>query len=688
MSRLLLTALLATLPYQLFAKPKTIDFSMVISGGVSLGAYEAGYNWSVIKLLSTISHKDATLLPQLRSVSGASAGSINATLTALYWCQKEDVPLHNTIEDNLFYQTWVNLDIKDLIVKESETENKSTLFTRKALQRKADNIMRHMRRPIFQKNCQVPLGISVTKVSPVIEEVSGIKIKKQHFAVPLTLEEEGGTMVVKNNPIRSATDSYIAIPGIEKDRTKLIDLLFASSAFPGAFQQVKLTYSYKGKVDSGYFIDGGAYDNIPLQLAMDLSPEASHFLFIDPHHMRKEKKQNRMQDEQMPVGFLNTNLLPLFNTIEIYQSMKLYETINRYFRNNSRYTLMLSSRYHPLTGKFLSNFGAFLDRNFREYDYFVGVYDAIYDLAKSMREKGAYPHQTQKSLMKHFKQILRIDAHPNAKSAYTMLYNAEFAHKLPQPKGKFATIYRAFDLQKSDETRYDMASFKSFLKRLDLRYLPHSRKSFLNYAQKDIDHWYKKPLRYIINRIATLENERAKIYPEHETVAKATDISAWVGNSFLHDKIGFDLLPLAIPQTQERAYWWLKLFPGEIASDLANGGLSFGYSAYYHLNKPFISGIQLKGSYVVSDNTNNFIRADLNLFKGYDDFMTFGAGMSFFGNTEGEFYDKESAYGFNLFVDFSDIFRFTYVHREGVKEDDAFYFGIENIPGLIYWLKR
>jgi len=332
---------------------------MVISGGVSLGAYEAGYNWSVIKLLSAISHKDATLLPQLRSVSGASAGSINATLTALYWCQKEDVPLHNTIEDNLFYQTWVNLDIKDLIVKASETENKSTLFTRKALQRKADNIMRHMRRPIFQKNCKVPLGISVTKVTPVIEEVSGIKIKKQHFAVPLTLEEQGGTMVVKNNPIRSATDSYIAIPGIEKDRTKLIDLLFASSAFPGAFQQVKLTYSYKGKVDSGYFIDGGAYDNIPLQLAMDLSPEASHFLFIDPHHMRKEKKQNRMQDEQMPVGFLNTNLLPLFNTIEIYQSMKLYETINRYFRNNSRYTLMLSSRYHPLTGKFLSNFGGF-----------------------------------------------------------------------------------------------------------------------------------------------------------------------------------------------------------------------------------------------------------------------------------------------------------------------------------------
>ncbi len=41
-----------------FSKEKSqrekLNFSMVISGGVSLGAYEAGYNWAMIKMLSRI----------------------------------------------------------------------------------------------------------------------------------------------------------------------------------------------------------------------------------------------------------------------------------------------------------------------------------------------------------------------------------------------------------------------------------------------------------------------------------------------------------------------------------------------------------------------------------------------------------------------------------------------------------
>jgi len=92
-----------------YAKDDTINFSMVISGGVSLGAYEAGYNWTTIKVLSTIRDKNQNLKPNLSSVAGASAGSINALISTIYWCQKESIPLKNSIDDNLFYDTWVNL---------------------------------------------------------------------------------------------------------------------------------------------------------------------------------------------------------------------------------------------------------------------------------------------------------------------------------------------------------------------------------------------------------------------------------------------------------------------------------------------------------------------------------------------------------------------------------------------------
>ena len=58
---------------------------MVISGGVSLGAYESGYNWAMIKMLNKVRVNGKLVEPDLRSVAGASAGSINALLSAMYW---------------------------------------------------------------------------------------------------------------------------------------------------------------------------------------------------------------------------------------------------------------------------------------------------------------------------------------------------------------------------------------------------------------------------------------------------------------------------------------------------------------------------------------------------------------------------------------------------------------------------
>jgi predicted acylesterase/phospholipase RssA len=95
---------------------KKLNFSLVISGGVSLGAYEAGYNWAMIKMLNEIKRSGKFVEPDLRSVAGASAGSINALLSAMYWCQKDSVPLKNSVDDNLFYETWVNLGIEDLVI--------------------------------------------------------------------------------------------------------------------------------------------------------------------------------------------------------------------------------------------------------------------------------------------------------------------------------------------------------------------------------------------------------------------------------------------------------------------------------------------------------------------------------------------------------------------------------------------
>ena len=678
--------------HTLYAEREKLDFSMVISGGVSLGAYESGYNWAMIKMLQKIKKEGSLVEPYLRSVAGASAGSINALLSAMYWCQKDTVPLKNSVDDNLFYDTWVDLGIDDLLIKGEDAENKSSLFTRKNLAKKADKIIEHMEKQIYRKNCEVPIGVSVTKATPIVETIKGIKIKNQHFSIPLTFKERNGKAIVSNRDMPPSTDFYISIPGIERDKSKLIDVLFASAAFPGAFAQVKLKYIYKGKTKSSYFIDGGAYDNIPLRLAIELNEKASSFVFIDPNNMRKEPiASDEEEEEQVPVGFITTNAIPLLHSLEIFQSMKLYQAINQYIRNDESKSLILSSRYHPLTGGYLSHFAAFLDKNFRIYDYYVGVYDAIYHLASSLKEKKQYANIPRVKLMNQLKTRLGIDRNPEALAAYNLFLETEFYNKKQKTKDRYSSIYNAFNTKKVDSKRYDSEEFKNFLIKLDMRYLDKYEKSFLYYAKKDVDSWYKKPLRAVVARVATLENDRAEIYEDHRAIAKVTNVSAWAGSTFIKKKDGFQFLPLNVPQDKDKESlrMALRLLPSEIATDMSNGGLSLGYTALYYKDMGIINGFEGKASYIVADDTSNFMRIDMNAFNEYDDFMKLGAGISVFGDMEGSFYKEDSAYGANAYVDILDIFRLTYVYRKGDNmKSNYLYFGIENIPSLIYWLGR
>ena len=669
-----------------------IDFSMVISGGVSLGAYEAGYNWAIIKMLSEIKTKNPHIDPQLQSVAGASAGSINALLTAMYWCQKESIPYQNSVEDNLFYETWVHLGIEDLMIEGEDPDNRSTLFTRKVLRDKADKIMKHMSKPIYKEGCEIPMGFAVTKVTPIIEEFQGIKIKNQTFSIPLTFKISNGKAKIVNQEMPPSTAFYLSIPGIEKDYTKVTDVLFASSAFPGAFQQVKLRYGYKGKVYSQYFIDGGAYNNVPLQLATELDPDAKLFIYMDPSNMRKQPKVKEvLVEEEPPVGFITSNLSPLSTAVDIFQQMNLYQAINQYFRNNPERKLVLSSRYHPLTAGYLEHFGAFLDLNFRLYDYYVGVYDGIYHLAKNLKKGGEFKEFSQTQLMNHLMRHLAIDKNPEALTAYRFFLATEFKQTKPHRDNRYAAIYYAFNLKEPASKRYTTPEFTAFLGKLDMRYLPVKKDSFLADARKDLKSWGKRPLRRLVNRITALENDRGRAYPDYKPTAKAISIAAWGGSSLIKKKEGWDIFPLNAPRDKgnEGLYTALQLLPSEIATDTVNGGLSLGYSAYWYKDMGLINGFEFKPSYTFNEDEGDFIRMDIDAFAEFDDFVKVGLGISGFGNIERDFYEKDSAYGTNVYVDVMDIFRMTYVKRHGdIEDNDYFYLGIENIPSLIYWLNR
>jgi len=682
-----------TLNAEFTEEKKPLDLSMVISGGVSLGAYEAGYNWAMVKMLTNIRDNSQKVEPKLRSVTGASAGSINALITAMYWCQNPNIDDTNSIDNNLFYNTWVDLGLSDLIITDHNSDNKSTLFTRDKLKIKSQAILDQLKKPIYTKGCEVPLGFSVTKAKPIITEFqqSGIKIKNQHFSIPFTLKEENNRLLLSNRKMPKSTDYYISIPDIEKDHSKVIDVLFASSAFPGAFKQIKLDYIYESERKSSYFIDGGAYDNLPLQLATELDKRAKEFIFIDPSNMRKEKKELEEEEEKEPVGFLTSNAIPLLDSLDIFQSMRLYNAINQYFGEGSGKKLILSSRYHPITGKFLGHFGAFLDKDFRKYDYHVGVYDAIYHLSKSMKEQGYASNISQEELMMQQKISLGIAKNAEALLAFNLFFTTEFSPTKPIIiKDKFSNIYFAFNKQLNDIERYNLTEFKTFLHKLNPKYMTDEA-SFIPRDDRSIQNWYKRPLQLLINRITVLENNYADIEGNSKVLANTTNMMAWMGNNFVKKQNGFDFLPMNIPEHTSNPILanTLRVLPNEISTDVKNGGLGLAYNIYSYQEENNNYGFESKIAFHQSDDVSNFLRLDVNMFKEKKDFIKFGLGGSLFGNPSGSFYNKDSFYGVNTYVDILDIFRLTYVRRFGDTEEKNFiYFGIENLPSLIYWLQR
>lgn len=680
------------------AKEKGIDFSLVVSGGVSLGAYEAGYNWAIIKMLKDLKGRRTIGDVKLKSVSGASAGSINSLLSAMYWCQKSSVHLKNSVDDNLYYDTWVDLDIEDLIISGKDPNNKSSLFTQKPLEEKGESIIKHLNRAIYEKNCKVPLGISVTKVTPIVENISGLQVKNQHFSVPLTFKEHNGRGVVVNRTISDSKDFYISIPGIRSDKKRLIKLLLASAAFPGAFKHTRLEYEYKKERHSSYFMDGGLYDNIPVGLAMALDRNTSTLLFISPGNMRKEAptKSVYVEHDVEPVGFLGSSLLPVFSSFDIMQSAKLYEAINQNFRDKRDKRLLISSRYQPITGMYLQHFAAFFDRNFRLYDYHVGVYDAVYNLSVFLKKD--YPDEfassSLASMMDNLMKSLEIDRNSTSYRAYEMLKNNELEGKIPETNDMFSAIFNAFNHVKPDDIRYDADEFEEFLSRLDITQLKFKDGSFLSYAKKNTKGWYKRPLGTMIERISVLENQRAEIDSDYKPIAMIASVSAWLGRSYFEEKNGFYYSWFAPDNNtfNSKVPYALWLLPNDIAVDLKNGGFSFGYSGvYYNENKEIFDGFELKGSYVFESHAVDFVRFDTDAFKEFDDTYKIGIGPSFFGNTEGgSFYDKDRAFGYNAYIDFIDIFRLTYAHRYNSDkvDEDYVYFGVQSIPSLINWMKK
>jgi len=671
----------------LTANSRQENFSLVISGGISLGAYEAGYNWALLKYMTYLKYYSTRTDIDMKSIAGASAGAINTLMSTLAWCRsKESLDVNNTIDDNLFYQMWTEVDFEDLLIDKNgvqDPDNTTSLFSRRKIEKQAQKIVKEMHRPLYDRECRVPFGFAVTRVEPKRVTISGISLDNKLFHIPLRFETDGQGrgMVYDDRVLQRSNIIHLSQAGRVSDDA-LKKAMFASSAFPIAFEQVDLTYWYKGVQEEALFLDGGVFDNVPLDLAIRLAgSQSSDYIFMDPKNTRRKYLPLGVRKLETPQSSpTNTAIELLFDIFSASESSLLYNTLSEHFGSNSR-KIHLSDRYFPITGMLLEHFGAFLDHGFREYDYYIGVYDAMINSAKYVcgEDNDACFQRAKETIYK----ILVKDS-PRAEGFLNFLSREEFGAPFVPGKYKvdsdFMKIYEAL----KGVSIYDMQDFHTFIEKLKSSgYRAHN--PYLRHALDYPDEWYRQTLASIVQRVVMLERKNSK------NLSKTiTAVAAYTAGSFYRHKSGYVYNPVSAPLDQDKL--WVKMLPYEVA--VGKNMLSLGYENYYFFdhNKWYLPrALELKPSVSleITDRKNqvSFLRLDANLnFEPKRDIVSLGFGVSAFRDLDNRI-DKEIDFGGNFYVDLLNMVRITATRRGDYRGQDWYiYAGINDIPSFVYWL--
>jgi len=392
--------------------------ALTISGGVSLGSYEAGVNWALVRVLRETNAK-------LEAVTGASAGNINTVLTAYSWCgldSKVQKP-----EESLFWNAWIPVDIDNLAPREFETgyADGDGVFSRSAFDSALDYVKK-VSKTVAPADCSLRLGITLSKREAGLVTIDAgtknLKIPAMRYVVPFKAAASAGQQLKFLSPAEAEINAWTieelglhllpGPPGAEFTLEEpLLDYVQAASAFPYAFGSMNLKYwerrsecstaPPKYVSDSGVFLDGGVFDNVPVGLALRLlaggqsTQEGSFVIYIDPDQRRNGTPRS-VEEQVAPLAGVDSTRAFLASAVGSARKQEL-QTVARYDLSKQELKnveFRLTGRTTNVFGEYYAAFGAFTDRRFREMDFYLGIFDGMTSAAEWDCELKAPPLNT------------------------------------------------------------------------------------------------------------------------------------------------------------------------------------------------------------------------------------------------------------------------------------------------------
>lgn len=372
------------------ATDNKVTLGLTASGGVSLGAYQAGY---LFYLTEFIKQNSETL--DLKVLTGASAGGLNSFVTLLSVCAPPTVDP----QQSLFWKVWIPLNLSDLGKEGPENEGKA-FFSRAAFASGLREVEIAWRAGL-PVGCSRSVGIAVSRLKPTSEPFfAGLTRQVERFVLQINGRGMGVPPEVSNAPLPSqgVGQPLLALEGRpQHDFERIKELLYASSAFPLAFAPQKLSYCMTDpqlprwqnasrpvtcqphEIKQDEFLDGGILDNKPLALAhrmiQHLGVSASTlFMYFDlasQSYPVRPRTQNATSAPPRLLPFLGDVLK---NSLEAPRRQEIFKLMED--APHLRSQILAISNDYPRASDNVFGFFGFFDRQLREFDFYLGMYEA------------------------------------------------------------------------------------------------------------------------------------------------------------------------------------------------------------------------------------------------------------------------------------------------------------------------
>ena len=430
--------------------PHTLSFT--VSGGVSLGAYEAG---TLYFLTEAIKRSEGEV--ELRIATGASAGGANALISLIDSCR----PIEDDPARSLGYQTWLPVGMAELFQPARVTA--TSVLSRAPLERAMARVGKQFAAGL-RADCDVVLGVSTTREIATHAALSNratraaLEIPRQieRFVVRIRGRGPGRAPRIENyvDPRARLPQPLLPFEAGDDDRaqarnfTRLTELLYASAAFPLAFGAYPLAHCETDPTSAGdvgapvstlcdrpvrtRFIDGGVFDNSPLRLnysvvqrALRSGPDGRarwlepgvqdegavpdvRYSYVDPgtRAFPSLDVDDGDDDEAPSARALGLRLASTFvETARRRELLMLLEETHELAALGDR--IGLTRVQLPTISSQLGTFFGFFERDFRKLDFYLGMYDGLASVRSYLATTGAGAAQIEARLAQQF-PVLRV----------------------------------------------------------------------------------------------------------------------------------------------------------------------------------------------------------------------------------------------------------------------------------------